>query len=240
MSSLIGRNSRRQLDPGRFSVLAVNWNTVDFLRVFLRAIPQFSPDADIIIVDNGSNDGSREVLRASHAKAILLPFNIGHGAGLDLAVSRVHTEFFVALDIDAFPVRADWLDKLRSELDAGSAVVGGHMQRGYAHPSVLAMRTADFRQRHHTFLNSAFKPGKFVPGVDWDVGERISMREQPHVSLIHPSEVRGPGVIGTVYDDIVYHNWFSSQGPEDRRTAAREAWSEAVERFLDAPSAANS
>ena len=95
------------------------------------------------------------------------------------------------------------------------------------------MRTRDFRDRKHSFIRSHWQTGEFVHGTSWDVAERISMREPGRVALVEPSEVRGPGVIGTVYGGLVYHNWFSAQGPEERRTEARVAWAEAVARFLD-------
>ena len=102
--------------------------------------------------------------------------NLGHGPALDLGVGRVRTEFFATLDVDAFPVRDGWLDALREQLDDGNVVVGGHMHRGFAHPSMLAMRTRDFRDRKHSFIRSPWKPGEFVHGQSWDVAERISMR----------------------------------------------------------------
>jgi hypothetical protein len=229
------RHRRSTLRPGEFTILAVNWNTAEFLVDLLRALDKFSPGVETIIVDNASTDGSRDILRAAPVRAVLLPINLGHGPGLDIAASLVRTEYFATLDIDAFPVRADWLDDLRQRLEAGNVVVGGTMHRGFAHPSMLAMRTRDFRERRHTFLRSAWKPGRFQAGESWDVAERISMREPGRVGLVTPSEVRGPGVIGTVYGGIVYHNWFSAQGPPAQREAARAAWSEAVARFIDAP-----
>jgi glycosyltransferase involved in cell wall biosynthesis len=232
-SRAVARRRRGELQPDRWTVLTVNWNTATFLKDLLRAVERFSPDADVIVVDNASADDSRAVLRASPVRSILLPINIGHGPALDLAASAVRTEFFATLDVDAFPVRADWLDVLRAMLDDGNTVVGGHMHRGFAHPSLLAMRTRDFRDRHHSFIRSHWQGGEFVHGTSWDVAERISMREPGRVGLIETSEVRGPGVIGTVYGGIVYHNWFSAQGPEERRIEARRAWGEAVERFLD-------
>ena len=195
----------------------------------------FSPDAELLVVDNASSDDSRQVIRDHDVRSIMLPINLGHGPAMDLAVSRVHTEFFATLDVDAFPVRADWLEVLRAELDRGNIVVGGHMHRGFAHPSMLAMRTHDFRQRRHTFIRSSWRKGEFVHGKSWDVAERISMREPGRVGLIPTTEVRGPGVIGSVYGGIVYHNWFSAQGPESQRREARVAWGEAVTRFLDTP-----
>lgn len=231
-SRFVARHRHRRLEPGRFTVVAVNWNTAEFLEDLIRGVRTFSPDADLLIVDNASTDDSREVLRRTGVARMQLPINVGHGPALDLAVGRVRTEFFATLDVDAFPVRADWLDVLRAELDRGNVVVGGHMHRGFAHPSMLAMRTRDFRERHHSFIRSHWQGGEFVHGTSWDVAERISMREPGRVALIEPSEVRGPGVIGTVYGGIVYHNWFSAQGPPERRAEARQAWVEAVNRFL--------
>jgi Glycosyltransferases involved in cell wall biogenesis len=233
VSRFVARRSRAALAPDRFTVVTVNWNTAEFLRDLLRGVKHFTPDADIIVVDNASSDGSRAVIRASGVKSIMLPINLGHGPALDLAVSRVRTEFFATLDVDAFPVRRDWLEVLRAELDRGNVVVGGHIHRGFAHPSMLAMRTRDFRDRKHSFIRSHWQSGEFVHGRSWDVAERISMREPGRVGLIPTSEIRGPGVIGSVYGGIVYHNWFSAQGPEEQRRAAREAWTEAVVRFLD-------
>lgn len=238
-SRLLARHTRHPLEPDRFTVLTVNWNTADFLRDLLRGVARFSPDADVLVVDNASGDDSRELLRDSGVPSMLLPINLGHGPALDLAASRVRTEFFVTLDVDAFPIRSDWLQVLRAELDAGNVVVGGHMHRGFAHPSMLAMRTQDFRERRHSFIRSRWQSSvDFVHGRSWDVAERISMLEPGRVGLIPTTEVRGPGVIGSVYGGIVYHNWFSAQGPEQHRAEARIAWSEAVTRFLDADPAA--
>jgi glycosyltransferase involved in cell wall biosynthesis len=227
------RHRRAPLEPDRFTVVTVNWNTADFLADLLRAMQRFSPGVEVIVVDNASDDDSRAVIRAAGVRSLALPINLGHGPALDLGVSRVRTEFFATLDVDAFPVRSDWLDQLRARLDAGNVVVGGAMHRGFAHPSMLAMRTRDFRDRHHSFIRSSWQRGKFEAGHSWDVAERISMREPGRVGLVMPSEIRGPGVIGTVYGGIVYHNWFSSQGPPEQRANARAAWAEAVARFID-------
>ena len=234
-SRFLARHGRRSLRSGEFTVIAVNWNTEAFLADLLRALNKFRPGVEVIIVDNASRDDSRRILKQAAVRSVLLPINLGHGPALDIAASLVRTEYFATLDIDAFPVRADWLDDLRRRLEDGNVVVGGTMHREFAHPSMLAMRTRDFLDRRHSFMRSAWKSGKFTAGESWDVAERISMREPGRVGLVPPSEIRGPGVIGTVYGGIVYHNWFSAQGPPAQRAAAREAWTEAVARFIDQP-----
>src|SRR5690242_7089544 len=84
-SRFVARRLRRPLRPGEFTVLAVNWNTAPFLVDLLRALDKFSPGVETIIVDNASTDDSRRILRAADVRSVLLPINLGHGPGLDLA-----------------------------------------------------------------------------------------------------------------------------------------------------------
>ena len=56
------------------------------------------------------------------------------------------------------------------------------------------------------------------------------------MALIEASEVRGPGVIGTVYGGIVYHNGVSAHGRAENRAEGLSAWNEARARFLGNPS----
>ncbi len=223
-----------ELAPGRFTVLTVNWNTLDYLRTALDAISRFSPPGtEVVVADNASTDGSREFLKTAGVAWFGLPINLGHGPAMDMATTRVRTEFFVTLDVDAFPITADWLDVLRGHLEAGNEVVGGRLYRSFAHPSMMAMRTRRFRERHHTFIRSAWRTSDdFVHGESWDVGELISRREEPKVALIEASEIRGPGVIGMVYGHLVYHNGNTVHGSDQERGDALVAWKDAKSHFL--------
>lgn len=225
------------LAPGRFTVLTVNWNTLEYLRTVLEAVERFSPPGtEVVVADNASTDGSREFLRDAGVNWFGLPINLGHGPAMDMATTRVRTEYFVTLDVDAFPISPTWLDVLRDDLLAGNEVVGGRLYRSYAHPSMLAMRTKRFRERRHTFIRSSWRTSEdFVHDESWDVGELISRREKPNVSLIEASEVRGPGVIGTVYGGIVYHNGVSAHCRAENREEGRTAWLDATQRFLSMP-----
>lgn len=236
--SRIARTAARRrhdaLRPGAFTVMTVNWNTTDNLVTVLDAIRRFSPaDTAIVVIDNASSVDPRPRVTTPDTRVVRLPVNLGHGPAMDLATSLVRTEFMVALDVDAFPVTADWLPVLRGHLDAGAQVVGGRLYRSFAHPSMLAMRTARFRQCDHTFIRSSWISSEdFVHGESWDVGELISRREEPAVALVEASEVRGPGVIGTVYGGLVYHNGVSAHGKAQNRVEGRAAWAEACRRFL--------
>ena len=84
------------------------------LRVPLDAIRAMSPrDTEIVVVDNGSSDGSIDFLRSRRdVRVMALPSNLGHGVALDLGVARVRTEYLAVLDVDAFPISDRWLPRV--------------------------------------------------------------------------------------------------------------------------------
>ncbi len=236
------------LRPG-VTIAIVNWNSMDLLRDVLRAIEHFgSPSGipiEVLVIDNGSNDGSRPFLRTcrteGRVRCLLLPQNIYHGPAMDLAFLMSRTEFVVALDVDAFPITAGWLETLLAPLDHGATVAGAEAARGYIHPCCLAMRTAHFAQRRHTFTPhiGTWNPERM--GIDeWDTGESITIREgRDHIAAFERTSVRGPLQLGSVFGEFVYHNGASTRLRSDvkidglTRSDAECAWDEAVTEHLD-------
>ena len=229
---------------GRVSVVIVNWNTLPYLRETLGALRRFS-DAplEVIVVDNGSADGSVDFLRAApDLRSIRLKRNVGHAAALDLGFLAATSEIVLALDVDAFPIKNSWLETVVAPLRAGSTVSGVQLWRPYAHPCCMAMRKARFVLRRHTFRARYSSDREKLGRTAWDVGESISMRENRNggrVHLVPLTSQRGPGDVGTVFGDCVYHNFYASRhqkapGPIDGVSAddATHAWEEAVRLYL--------
>lgn len=234
---LVARARLPRLVRGGVTIVTVNWNSLPYLEVLLTAVRRFSPpDVRILVVDNASTDGSRAVVRRSPGVRLLpLPLNVGHGAGLDLGFLMASTEFVVALDVDAFPVSPSWLEVLLDPLRAGAAVSGAHLTRRYVHPCCLAIRLERFVRKSHSF-----RPHEAEDG-GWDVGESISLREAGHQHLLEATSKRGPGNVGTIFGDVVYHNFYATRfGRTDRRrldnVVTRDdptvAWQEATTRYL--------
>ena len=46
----------------KLSIVILNWNGADMMRRFLPSVIQNSGDAEIVVADNGSTDGSLEML----------------------------------------------------------------------------------------------------------------------------------------------------------------------------------
>ena len=235
--------------PGRLgirpgvTVVIVNWNGGPLLPDVLRAIERYSPvPPKVIVIDNASSDGSRAWLRTERRRLrpVLLPRNIYHGAAMDLGFLLSNTSHVVALDVDAFPVRADWLEVLEAGLRDDATVSGARALRGYVHPCCLMMRLDRFVTRRHTFQPHV---GDWLPErlgrEEWDTGESISRREgDDHLALLPRTHARGPGHLGSVFGDIVFHNGASVRLLAGDRvegielTDVQAAWKEAVARYV--------
>src|SRR5690242_9429214 len=68
------------------SIVIPNWNGKDLLEKYLVSVVEAAaghPDNEVIVVDNGSADGSVEFIRASYpsVKVVALPENRGFGGG---------------------------------------------------------------------------------------------------------------------------------------------------------------
>ncbi len=241
--SLLGRRVDG-FEPGAVTVVTVNWNTLPYLRTMCEMVRRHSPSSTrIVVVDNASTDGSREWIRSNpDVVGRLLPYNVHHGPAADLGALLVRTEFLVLLDVDAFPFSDGWLPAVLEPLRAGATVAGGHIHRNYVHPSFLAMRMRDFVRRRHSFT----VVGRWHRGVTAgeggfrDAGEDISIREREQFGpgathLIPVTSTRGPGLLGTVFGDVVYHNFFSTGygGSSEWSDETTSAWEDAVAEYVD-------
>jgi glycosyltransferase involved in cell wall biosynthesis len=236
-----GRHRIRALRPGGVTVLTVNWNSWNHLSTLIDVVKRRSPpETEIRVVDNGSADQSRERLSAHpEISAVMLPVNVGHELALDLGVLLGATEYVVVLDVDAFPLHDQWLEELLRPLNGGAQISGARLNREYVHPCCCAMRTARFVERGHSF-RSYYRPR--APGRDasGDVGEIMSEREAPYLHFFDVTSQRGPGDVGTVFGELVYHNFYATRF---RTTAERtldglvaagdpeRAWEDALRRY---------
>ena len=95
----------------------------------------------------------RDALLAANpdVRKVSFPFNVGHELALDVGFLLAETEYVVALDVDAFPLDEDWLDRLLAPLASGNEVAGARLNREYVHPCCLAMRKERFVLRRHSF-----------------------------------------------------------------------------------------
>ena len=85
------------------------------LRRFLPSVVANSPEADVIVADNGSTDSSLEMLRAEFPEVgiIALDRNYGFAEGYNRAIAEAQTPYTVLLNSDV-EVTPHWLEPLIS------------------------------------------------------------------------------------------------------------------------------
>lgn len=95
------------------AVVIPNWNGAALLPACLDALRQQTyRDFVVVVVDNGSRDGSRAVLAAyPEVQALLLPRNRGFAAATNRGIRATMTPYVATLNNDAVP-EPDWLAAL--------------------------------------------------------------------------------------------------------------------------------
>ncbi|MDR2018708.1 MAG: glycosyltransferase family 2 protein [Syntrophobacterales bacterium] len=86
------------------SVLILNWNGGAFIAKCLDSIlSQDYPNLETIVVDNGSDDGSPDMIRKNYKSVILLETgqNLGFGAGNNIGITQTKGTCILVLNNDA-------------------------------------------------------------------------------------------------------------------------------------------
>jgi GT2 family glycosyltransferase len=149
----------------RVSVIVVSWNAREHLIACLEHLAR-QQSHELIVVDNGSTDGSVEMLRQRDDLVLIELENPGFGAANNAGAARAHGGYLLLLNSDcelddgALETLADHLDR-----DPGVGVVGpalrfpdGRLQRSMGRePSLLT----ELLQK--TLLHRVFSYGSYSP-----------------------------------------------------------------------------
>lgn len=103
-----------EVEAPRVSVLMVSYGACDWVRRSLQALVEHTPPVyEVIVVDNGSTDGTIDLLRDElrGATVHVAGENLGFGVGNDLAAAYARGEFLCLLNTDAL-VPPGWLPRL--------------------------------------------------------------------------------------------------------------------------------
>jgi GT2 family glycosyltransferase len=105
------------------AVVILNYNGEKLLPQFLPSVIQHSPEAEIIVADNGSTDQSLALLENQYpqVRIIRLAQNLGFCGGYNAALKQVKAETYVLLNSDV-EVTQGWLVPMLSILSTKPAV----------------------------------------------------------------------------------------------------------------------
>jgi hypothetical protein len=120
---------------GNVSVVVVTYNGRDLVGACLQSLAnQTHPPREILVVDNGSTDGTSDWIRFAHpsVRVIQLVENWGFAGGANVGIQEATGEFIAFLNTDAI-ARPEWLeemlDVMRTRPDVG--MVASQMLRAH-------------------------------------------------------------------------------------------------------------
>lgn len=100
------RQSPDRVPADDLTVVIVNYRTPELTSACLRSLRRHEPPelrTKIVVVDNGSGDGSMALLAAGHpqVEVVGLPYNVGFAAGCNHVMKAVTSEYVLLLNSDA-------------------------------------------------------------------------------------------------------------------------------------------
>ena len=153
-----------QAEAARFfpkvSVIVLCHNQVDFTKASLASVADFSdyPNLEVVLVDNGSTDGSAEFLsewaaQRAYARVVLMSTNAGFSAGNNAGVRAASGDYFVLLNNDVF-VTQGWIGDLLAHFraDPKLGLVGPVTNRS-GNESVIPIHYEDMEQMAYRARN---------------------------------------------------------------------------------------
>jgi len=131
------------------AVVILNYNGEKLLNQFLPSVVEYSAPAEVIVVDNGSTDGSVLLLQTKFQSVRLIQFkqNLGYCGGYNEALKQLNHSIVILLNSDV-EVSPNWLQSSLQLFDKKPAIAA-------IQPKVLA-------QRQKTHFEYAGAGGGFI------------------------------------------------------------------------------
>ncbi len=155
----------------KISVIILNWNGAEMLRKFLPSVTACSPEAEVIVADNGSTDDSLDVLSNEFPAVNTICFdqNYGFAEGYNKALAQTTTQYTVLLNSDV-EVEKGWLAPLLDFMET-------HPQAAACQPKILNYNHPDMFEYAGAcggFIDSLGYPycrGRVMSVVEKDEGQ---------------------------------------------------------------------
>lgn len=105
----------------KLSIVTLTYNKLEYTKKFIESLYRYTKDFELILVDNGSTDGTREYLKSlNNVKLILNDENKGFSKGNNQGIEIAEGEYigFLNNDILLYP---DWFEKIEAVFEKENA-----------------------------------------------------------------------------------------------------------------------
>ncbi|MFN3839646.1 MAG: glycosyltransferase family 2 protein [Cyclobacteriaceae bacterium] len=119
------------------AIVILNYNGSNLLQQFLPGVIRYSPQAKVVVADNGSKDNSCELLYREFPKVevIKLDKNYGFCGGYNRALKHIEARYYVLLNSDV-EVTDGWLQPMLDLLERDASIAA-------VQPKILAYHARD-------------------------------------------------------------------------------------------------
>lgn len=107
----------------RTTIVIVTWNQAGLVTQAIRSARQQTVRCKILVIDNGSTDGTAELIQREFpdVELVVLAHNAGFAGGIAAALPRVSTELVALLNNDAIADR-QWIERSIHAIDEGDDI----------------------------------------------------------------------------------------------------------------------
>lgn len=159
------------------AVVILNYNGKKLLQQFLPSVIAHTKQARIIVADNGSTDGSIELIKDQFpsVEIFALDANYGFCGGYNKALKQINSEYYVLLNSDV-EVTANWLEPMVQLLDKNASIAA-------VQPKILSHHQKDqfeYAGAGGGFIDSwgyPFCRGRMFDFTEKDTGQYNDTRE---------------------------------------------------------------
>ena len=155
----------------QIAVVILNWNGELLLERYLGTVIEYSPGADIYVVDNASTDGSVAYIKNNHpeVKVIVNSENGGFTTGYNLGLRTIEADVYCLLNSDV-EVSPDWLIPIEKLFQENKEVA-------IVQPKILDMLKKDYFEYagaaggYIDQLGYPFCRGRIFQSLEQDTGQ---------------------------------------------------------------------
>ncbi len=145
----------------RTAIIILNWNGVALTKACLKSLEQQTQqDFDVIVVDNGSTDGSVDWLESQDKLTLIRnPHNLGFARAINQGFEKAiknHYEYVISLNNDT-ELDKNWFKKLVAFMD-------GHSGTGFAQGATKQLHNKKLFDSSGIYLEAGFIPNQRALG----------------------------------------------------------------------------